>query len=385
MVSNPLAKESKREINYTFKVLYAIGIFFVVCGHAQADDFIFWNELIHAAGFHMGLFIFASGYFYSIKNNDAPLAYTIKKVKRLLIPYLLWNCFYAIVITVLYQFGFKIGNPVNLKNLIIDPLIDGPKYLFNLPSWFVCPLFFTELINVWLRAALKKFAGKKLDITLFIITLLLGFAGIHFAGDESGISGVRLFITRLMYFLPFYNLGFIYKNYLEKKDTLSSFWYFLIIILIELLYILVYGSSPCYSIVGMFHFDNPILVYIMGTVGIAFWLRVSKIMAPAIGKSKYLNLVADNTFTIMINHGFGFFVLNGLFYIALSVIGQASKFDLESYKTMVHYIFLPRGRGFPLVFVVFGIVFSLLMQKIVLLVKSWFLQKIQNRGVNNGR
>lgn len=64
--------------NYQFKILYFIGIIFVVAGHARANDLIFWNELIHCAGFYMGMFVFCSGYFYKSENDLHPVKYIVK-------------------------------------------------------------------------------------------------------------------------------------------------------------------------------------------------------------------------------------------------------------------------------------------------------------------
>lgn len=365
----------KREINYQFKVLYAIGIFMVVAGHARADDFLFWNEVLHVAGFHMALFAFASGYFYSEKSEDKPGAYIWRKTQHLLIPFLLWNIFYGVVVFVLSKFGYTIGTPVTWQKFVYQSFTGNPPFAFNVPSWFVLPLFYTQVINVLVRCFFRKFQGLIKELIFLGASFLIGFAAIILAGPEEN-TGFSLHIYQMMYFMPFYTLGIFYKRYLEKKDKLSSFWYFTIIVLIELCYILLMGSSPVYSIIGMFHFDNPVLTYFMGIVGIAFWLRVSKILAPAIGKSKPLNLVADNTFSIMTNHELGFFVLNTVFYVLLTVANVSTKFDVEQYMADVAYIFLPRGRGFPLVYVVFGICFSILLQKIVDFVKS----KLFKRG-----
>lgn len=386
-MENTLENMKQRKVNYQFKVLYAIGIFFVVAGHARADDFIFWNELIHVAGFHMALFVFASGYFYSAGSEETPGAYIVKKTKRLLVPYLLWNLFYGILVWILFKCGYTIGinspeKPVIWQQFFYDPFTVGPHFSFNVPSWFVLPLFVTEVLNVLIRFPFRKIQGFWKETVFLALSILTGFAGIIVA-NKGYNHDFGLLLTRVMYFTPFFTLGYFYKLYLEKKDTLSSFWYFTIIVLIEILYILVNGASPVYSIIGMYNFENPFLPYFMGLVGIAFWLRVSRILAPAIGKSKYLNAVADNTFSIMTNHELGFFVLNTLFYIAISVTHISSlKFDVEKYKSAVEYIFLPRGRGFPLVYVVFGICFSILLQKLIVFIKDTALSKI---GDKNGR
>lgn len=372
LVTNEKTLDPDRKINYQFKVLYAIGIIFVVAGHANANDIIFWNELIHCTGWYMAMFVFASGYFYKSSNDEHPLAYIWKKVKRLMVPYFLWNIFYGIVVLILSKFGFTIAMPFDWRNFLFRALCEGPGFKFNLPAWFVIPLFFSEVYNVLIRFCLKKLTENKRNIVLLVLNTLIGFFGIYIAMQYTGkiVVGLPLFGTRLAYFIAFFTFGYMYKMYVEKYDTLSNFWYFTIIISIELLYILIKGESPVYSIIGMFNFENPVLPYIMGLVGLAFWLRIARILTPVVGHSKKLNMIADNTFSIMTNHEFGFFLMNTGFYFLTAVCSLPLKFDVEKYKTSVEYIFLPRGRGFPMVYVAFAIVFSLLIQKLAVFLKG---------------
>lgn len=376
--------DSVKKTNYQFKILYAIGIIFVVAGHAGANDMIFWNELIHCAGFYMGMFVFCSGYFYKSENDLHPVKYIVKKVKRLLIPYFLWNTFYGLVMFVLLKSGFSFIDKVSIQDFLLKPLLGEPVFKFNLPSWFVIPLFFTEVYNVLIRWILQRVSENKKNILLLFLNLIIGFIGIHVAMqyEPDTVSGVVLFLTRFANFLPFFIFGYIYKMYVEKHDNLSSFWYFFIIVVIELLYILIYGHSPIYLIIRMFNFENPVLPYVMGLVGIAFWLRVARLLSPVIGASKKINLIADNTFTIMTNHEFGFFILNTGFFVLTAVLSLPLKFDVDSYKSAVEYIFFLRGRGFPIVYVIFGICVSLLMNFCVIKVKQFFANLINSKKVS---
>ena len=352
----------QKKINYQFKVLYAIGIIMVVAGHANAETVLFLNEVIHVCGFHMALFVFASGYFYSKSKDGCPFQYIIGKVKRLLVPYFFWNVFYGGLVFLLSKFGFRYGLPLTWQKFLYIPFVDGPAFPFNLSAWFVIPLFVTEVYNVLIRKLLSRFDTSRKECFLLIFNCLLGITGILLANKGYNSFG-WLFLTRFLYFTCFYSLGYIYKVYLEKKDTFSSFWYFTIIIMIELLLILIYGHSPTYSIVGMFNFDNPVVSVFAGILGIAFWLRVSRILSPVIGKSKYLNAVADNTFSIMINHELGFFILKLMFYFAAVLLPFMPEFPDEKLFVEYEYLYLPRGRGFPVLYVFAGIAFAVLLQK----------------------
>ena len=182
-----------------------------------------------------------------------------------------------------------------------------------------------------------------------------------------------------MYFIPFYTLGYFYKNYLEKKDTLSNFWYLSIVLILALFIVMVYGHSSAYSIVVMDDnfFENPVVPYISGILGIAFYLRIARILTPAIGKSKVINLVADNTFPIMMNHIFGFFVLKLILMIAARVLPMLPDFSMEAFKSSLSYMYLPRGRGFPLVYILFGIAVPVLMQRGINIIKNLFCKFVK--------
>lgn len=358
-----------RKINYQFKILYAIGIFFVVAGHAGGEEFIFLHEIMHCAGFYMAMFVFASGYFYDSAYDSVPGKYILKKLKKFLVPYILWNFFYGILVFVLSKFGFTIGLPVTWQKLTYKALLGIPQFSYNTPSWFVIPFLVTEVYNVCVRRLLLNVSENVKNIVIMAFNLLLGFLGVYLA-KKGFNTDFGLFFTRFMYFVPFYSLGYIYRIYLEKKDVLRNFWYFVIIIVFELVIILINGHSSYYLIFDMKEFSDPFSPYLVGVLGIAFWLRVSRILAPAIGKSKYIIMIANNTFAIMMHHFLGFSILGAMFYFASKFIPALPRFNIEAFMNSSDYIYMPRGRGFPLLYTIFGIAFSILLQYAVLEIKK---------------
>lgn len=371
-----LLNKPKKEINYQFKVMYVIGILDVLLTHAHAELYNFWSETIHAAGYTIALFVFVSGYFYNTKSESNVFAYILKKAKRLLLPLYLWNTFYALLSLAFAKIGMNLGGPVNLYTLTLAPMTSFHLLNFNDPAWFIIPLFVTEIYHILVRKLLVNLSDKIKDFSLLIFHFIVGFAGVALAMHEKN-TGWWLFLTRFMYFIPFYSLGYVYKKYLEEKDRLSSFWYFSIIIAIDILIILFNGHASMYSIVIMDeeYFENPFLPFLVGILGVAFALRASRILNTVIGKSKYLNILADNTFPIMMNHIFGFFVLKCIFFAATKVLPMLPEFPVEEFKNNLFYMYLPRGRGFPLLYVFFGMIIPIFMQKIVVSVKKLILKR----------
>lgn len=361
----------KKEINYQFKVLYCIGIINVLIAHSHADALAFWNEIVHLASFTIAMFVFSSGYFYNKKNDSKPIQYIWKKFTKLIIPLYLWHFFYAILIIISSGIGFTIALPLTWEKILLYPINSIKLLGYNNPAWFIVPLFVTEIYNVLMRRLLIKIEGKKTDYIMLSFNFILGFIGVYLAMHEYN-RGWWLFLLRLCYFAPFYSLGYVYKNYLQKKDVLPSFWYFFIIILYEILIILIYGHTSSYSIVGMDSefFENPVIPFLSGIAGLAFWLRISRILSPVIGKSKYVNAIANNTFPIMMNHIFGFMIMKVVFFVFTKIFAELPEFNVDLFKSDMLYLYLPRGRGFNLLYIVFGILIPIYLQKLVDLIKN---------------
>ena len=144
---------------------------------------------------------------------------------------------------------------------------------------------------------------------MFIIYLILGMIGVQIA-----IYGYNkhywLILTRFLYFLPFFGLGYIYNLYLEKKDTINNTIYFSIIMLIKLVIIYIEGKLVIYQVVGSVGFENFYMPFINGFLGIAFWFRIAKILEPVLKDSKVVNKISKNSFAIMMHHLFGSFLFN---------------------------------------------------------------------------
>ena len=83
--------------------------------------------------------------------------------------------------------------------------------------------------------------------------------------------------------------------------------------------------------------------FISGAIGIALWLRIAKILEPVIGKSKVINLIADNSFSIMTNHFLGFFIINAFYWVVLEKILHTGHFDVVAFKTNFWYQYCPTG------------------------------------------
>ncbi|MCQ2596108.1 MAG: acyltransferase [Treponemataceae bacterium] len=360
----------QKETDYRFKLLYAIGIILVVCGHCGGGGINILYDWISAYSYHLALFVFSSGYFYKSKNEKQPLKYCLQKIKNLLVPLFLWNFFYALVVFLLSFNGFKIGKNISFYTLFIAPITNGHQFAYNLGGWFVIPLFMIEVFNVFIRKLLFFVKASIKDLVVFAMYLLLGIIGTYLSIKGFNNSW-RLSILRFIHFLPFYALGILYKSKLEKYDNLPNHIYFGIFFTIQLLIICIYKKLPSHTPSWCIFGDGFIIPYIQGFIGISFWFRICKILESVCGKNKIINSIADNTFSIMINHLMGFMIVKTFFAFCCKYFDFFTKFDFTAYKTNIWYIYMYENiHQTRIIYVIFAIWFSIMVQKLIDLIKS---------------
>lgn len=329
--------------DYRFKFLYLIGILSIIISHCGSGGIDLLYNWFPFNSFFLALFAFTSGYFFRESRTEHTAKYILYKFKKLIIPLYLYNLFYGILVALLRPFGFTIGGELTLHNLFIEPLKTGHQFAYNLPCWFVIPLFMIEVFFILLYKLLKICRLKINDWFLFLLALSLGLTGVYLA--KCGYNtGWWLTLTRFLYFVPFYSLGTLYKNKLEKIDTAPNILYFSFIFILQLLIITIYGQPVSYSIVWCNNFtDNILMPFIIGITAIAFWLRVGRILVPVLKDSKCLKVITDNSYSIMANQILGFMIIKTIFAVISRYTPLCRDFDMALYKTDIWYFYRPRG------------------------------------------
>ena len=358
-----LKSSTNHKIDYRFKILYAIGMVMIVAGHCNGGGINILADWFPYYSFHLGLFLFASGYFYKEQNEQHVGQFILKKIKHLIIPLFLWNCFYAIFVSFLSLFGFSIGTPVTLEKLTTLVLTSGHQFLFNLGSWFVVPLFSIQVFNILFRKITQKIESPYKEWLILSIYLAIGVFGVYLS-NHGWITGWQRMFVRFASLLPFYEFGILYHSKLEKHDRISNIWYFSTILIIQAIIVAIFHRPPS------FIYANPdiakygyFMPFISGAIGIALWLRIAKILEPAIGKSKIVNLIADNSFSIMVNHFLGFFIINSLYGLLLTKIFHVGHFDVATFKSNIWYFYYPSGLPqFQIFHLIAGISIPILIQ-----------------------
>lgn len=328
-----------KNINYQFKLLYALGIIIIVAGHCGDGGVSLFYDWFTPYAFHLALFVFCSGYFYKKEYEQSILKSILHKVKTLVLPMYLWNLFYCILVTILRQNEITIGNPASWYNLLVAPWTNGHQFEFNMGGWFVAPLFVLFVVNVLLRKLLS-YVKLNNDYLICVLYLLFGLYGINLAMQGHN-TGAYLMVVRVAYFIPFYGLGTLYRYHLEKRDRLPNLVYFTIVMLAQLLIISYYGETKSYVPSWGQTYDNVFMPFVLGLLGILFWLRVSRILAPVCEKSRFIMTLANNTYSIMMNQFLGFFLVNTVFYLASTYLHLCNGFEPFLYRTNVWYFYLP--------------------------------------------
>ena len=141
-------------------ILKGLGIVLMVLGHLHLSNTL--NRFIYA--FHMPLFFIISGYLYRrpacLKN------YSLKKVKVLMSPYLLWGCVYSVIAAILTPHFF-----ISFWKSIVAVFFKGT---YDLPVesalWFLPAMLWTSLFYALIDKTI--YSNNKKVFVLILLTLL---------------------------------------------------------------------------------------------------------------------------------------------------------------------------------------------------------------------
>jgi len=345
-----------RSDNLIFRALYLIAIVLVVDGHTTLDDMFGMGDLFRYYSFHLMLFAFGAGYFF--KSHGSILSDLAVRAKRLLVPLYIWNAIYGVGASVLRLLGgFEIGEPLSLYTLFIAPITDGEHFVWNLGAWFIFPLFLSQVIYSLIRRCAKLY--KDNEWITFIICLALGCTAAQIC-HVNRQDLLPLFLLRALILLPGYAGGQLYRRCLERHDTLPTAPYLIAIVILRALLCVRYENLAYLLSKGTFFVCDPFGVYFGAFLAIAFFLRIARLIAPLMEKSRLALYASRHTFDIMMHHFMGFFALNSVFLVLNALGIGAADFSVKSFRTMYDYNYAPYGRSeFNILYLLAGILFPL--------------------------
>lgn len=299
--------------NFVFDLLYVLAIIMVVDDHTNIQVGIL-SKLFPYDSFFMPMFVFISGYFYKKQNIFENVKH---KAKKMLIPAVIWNITMLIIALFIDKIiGTHWFYMPTVKSFIIS-LFDGTMTSLNGPAWFVVMLLWVSITYNILRNIIKP-NNKVTDIIVTIALTLLGFTSVYLCAKGWCNRGVKyVFLLKLSFYIQFFNLGYIFKEYFEEKIKRIKRWkIYITCITVNCILILIFGEKVnFFGTSEMNGFSYWFLPFITSCTGILFWYTVMSFLAQKIEKNEKITFVAKNTFTIMESHLMFANIINILFYI----------------------------------------------------------------------
>lgn len=351
---------TERAYNMTFCILSGIAIIMIVAGHV-GYNILTVGDLFPYYSFHVPLFLFISGYFYKDNEEEHPLAYCKKKIKRLLVPYFIWNLVYGILAWLLRLAGFGMGEDISLWTLFLEPFLSGYQFIYNYAAWFVPVLFVIEILNLLMRFILRKL-HLCYECLILAGSLAVGMAVVWLA-IGGHVWGYYKMPGRILFLFPCFQMGQFYQKKLEKKDTLANLPYFAIVIGVQMLLTLCCNGLAFSSVWCTGFANGPLIPYVTVVSGIAFWLRMARVLTPLLEQNKYVLYLGKNTYAIMMHHVMAFMLVKMILAAFAAFTPLCIDFDWQQFYTNIDYYYLAGGaEPFKMVYLLAGIILPLLLR-----------------------
>lgn len=367
-----MQNKARSKSNKKFMLLSAIGILMVVDHHTWIT-FNLFGDFIPYNSFFMPMFVFISGYFNKVDDSTDLAGYALKKLKTLLIPYMgISLLVFALQWLInLYKTGAAVGVPSGYLLYVLERVVTiGSSVSIAEPMWFVIALFGVLLVYALVKKLMFKIWNSYVMLVLF--------CGMHVASvylaknlPEESLTPLLLPL-KCMFFIPFIEMGIIYRDHLEAKHNSLSGDRKLLLMLILLLintvrsmYLPSAYDMAFDSLGEMAGFTSPFIVtpMISSIVGILFWLTLTDMAGGALFESRFVNYMSCNTFWIMGLHITFFNIVNCILLTVHEHITPLLYFDAEYFKESEWY-YWEISPAFKLVYLTTGILGPLALKKL---------------------
>ena len=195
----------KKRIDW-IDTLKGLGMFFVIWGHCFSTGTPI-RKYIYS--FHMPLFFFLSG--LTCQNNFKlnTKDFIIKKIKTLLIPYLIIN-----IVSILIIYIFSLFGLMNFKSLTeyFLGIIYSHTRIFTMPSnhtWFITSLFLIEIMFYFIQKYIKKDWQR---VSISFILALISYINSVLPNKLYGPWHIEAAFMGIF----FYSIGYVFIKKYEK-------------------------------------------------------------------------------------------------------------------------------------------------------------------------
>lgn len=246
-------------------------IILVILGHSYSNINLLVTWL---NSFHMPLFFVVSGFLIANKNS---LEYKLnKKVKNIIIPYIIFSLIIGAFIGVL-----------KYKNDIEQLLIHMKDVLFLTVTlqgysvcWFLACLFISEIIFIFLLRNTNKFRTY-IFISIYIVSIILP-------------NNIFYPVSRILLATFYLYLGYVLNN-INKIEKINLFYYF-ILVLIHMYLCDLNGSITVMTM----DLNSKILFVVSSILGILLVWGLFKMYI--LNEMKFLTYFGKNSIIIMVTH-----------------------------------------------------------------------------------
>ena len=265
----------------------------------NANDMLQKIILILIYTCHMPMFFVLSGYVFKVEDNPNILDFANKKLKRLMLPYILF-----IVIDTTMEVFLHIYSLNEIKEKILsgypDIVLITTKSIYS-SLWFFPVLFWSLIIAYELETKIRKAESKILISLLWAISCRI----LHFLNIESYL-GIREALLVQLFVL----MGYEFKNgirYIIRSYSFSK----LLMISIVWVYAIYEWTCSGYSLVNYWNFDLPTVFWpvMIAFIGIIWLLNVIGFLREA-HWSRICSLLSKIGMDSLYIYGFHYIFLN---------------------------------------------------------------------------
>lgn len=297
--------------NQTIDIVKGFGIILIVLGHSGFP----YTDVLYL--FHVAIFIMASGYLYNTENSSSikkSLAYSLKKLKGLYIPYVFWNIAFLSLTNLFIKINIYTDNKDFLTNKVGEyesvfsyiNVFDWTKDVFKIvmfsgtqqllgAAWFLRVLFFVAVIYLVLEYISKKISKKYYQYFLGVFCLILLFFG--FFLQKRGLV-LKLSIPTVLSSVLLYFMG-------SRLKFIKTFkWMNLPLFLASVVCIYVLSLNGKISL-NENVYPNPLFLLVASLAG---WIIIY-LIAEFISKykaSKLITFIGSNSISILLLHFLSF-------------------------------------------------------------------------------
>ena len=348
-------------------LMRAVAAIAVCVGHVSSLELSGPFGLFPPYSYQIAAFVFISGYFYNRSAESDLRGFLARKARRLLVPLVAINAAYGVLGSVLEAVGgFSCGEALSVRSLLVDPIVLGTTFPLVPAMWFLGTFFFCEMAYVLVCIPLRRLLGNFTDGAVFVTSLVVGGLVVVRGGADGMPLGLELSVCRVLFFLPWFSAGRLYRTTLERHDTLPNCLVVLTCVVGQLLVTVLAREPVVYNSAWCRFYHGPVLTYVTTFLSLAFVLRLSRICAPLLGQMPVLRAIGENSFSVMCHHQMGFLATSLCLAGAHYLFGVFRSFDIAALRAApIGYFVFPGGlsKG-AVLYVIGGIGFSLIVHAV---------------------